>query len=129
MTLSTKRAIALYVFLISSAAFGIVDLLLYSNQSWNSTSWVLNTILGISAVVAWCRYDSQIRNFPLSGSLVFIIWALAIVGVPMYLIRSRGWARATRIGFGFPIFILSLGLYYSCWYGTRWVAAKTGYFG
>jgi hypothetical protein len=129
MTLTTKRSVALYAFLVSSAVFGVADLLLYANNSWIEVSWLLNAVVGIFTIVAWCRYDSQIQNFPLSGTLAFIIWALSIVGVLMYLVRSRGWGGAARVGFGLPIFLLSIGLYYGSWYASRWVAQKMGYFG
>jgi len=123
-----KRDIALAVFFISSLAFGVADLLLYRNSSWTSTSWILNAIVGIIAIVSWCRYDSQVQGFVMNGSLRLIIWLLAAVGVPMYLVRSRGWRRAARVGFGIPAFVLSVALYYAGWYSSFWLAGKMGYF-
>jgi hypothetical protein len=123
-----KRSLALAVFLGTSVAFGIVDLLLYQNAGWESCSWILNTIVGVVAIVAWCRYDSQIRGYPLSASLKLLIWLIALIGVPVYLVQSRGWKGAAKLGFGLPVFLLNAGLYYGGWYAAREIGARVGYF-
>jgi len=123
-----KRDIAFAVFLGSSVVFGIADLVFYRSESWISTSFVLNTIAGTMAIASWCRYDSHVQNYPLSGRLWLVIWLIALVGVPVYLVQSRGWRRAARIGFGLPVFLLSIGLYYIGWYCSYWIADKGGYF-
>ena len=123
-----NRTIALAVFIGSSLLFGIADLLLDENQDWTAASFILDAIVGIVAVACWCRIDSRIQSYPLSGNLWRLIWLVAIIGVPIYLVKSRGWSRAAKIGFGAPAFLLSVGFYYGGWYGAYWVADQTGYF-
>lgn len=128
MTIAAKRAVALSIFLGSSAAFGVADLLLYANTGWPMISLLFNTLIGAATIVAWCRFDSIIHVYPLTTRLSVSIFLLAIVAVPVYLVRSRGWTAAAKLGFGLPIFLLAIGLYHGCWHATFWIADHAGYF-
>jgi hypothetical protein len=123
-----KRRIALVVFLASSAMFGAADLLLNRNTGWIAMSGILDTIIGIIAIVAWCKYDAQIHTYPMTRGLKLLIWLFAVIGVPLYLVRSRGWIGAAKIGFGLPAFLLSIGLYYGGWYAAHAIGTQMGYF-
>ena len=128
MAASTKRNIALALLFLSSASFGSADLFLYRHWEWTSMSWVLNMIIGVILIVGWCTYDSQMQGYPLIGWLRLTIVLVAIVGVPIYLVKSRDWRRAAKIGFGLPAYIGILSFYYAGWYGSYWVARASGYF-
>lgn len=123
-----RRDLALVVYLASGSVFGVLDLILYYHDTWSSISWVLNTLVGIVAIVAWCAYDARLKGMTISLGLRLAIWLIALVGVPVYLVRSRGWGGAARLGFGLPVFLLGLGLYYAGWYTASWVAEASGYY-
>jgi len=123
-----KRSIALLAFLVSSALFGAADIFLYYSTSWSQGTWVLSTILAAVLLYTWCHYDALLLKQLIPRSLRFCIVLFAIVGVPMYLVRSRGWRGAARVGFGIPVLLLSIGIYYGSWYASLWIAEATGYY-
>jgi hypothetical protein len=41
-------------------------------------------------ILMWCLYDAAERSFPLSLLMRIVIFGFALVGVPIYLFRTRG---------------------------------------
>ncbi len=129
MAAATKgKAISLGVFLGSSAIFGVADIILWEYEAWETISTILDTVIGILAILTWCSYDARLHKFPLSGRFRLFIFLFAIIGVPVYLVRSRGWMAAAKIGFGVPVFLLSIAISYGAFFATEWIADRLGYF-
>src|SRR5262245_40181770 len=96
-----KRSIALWAFLLSAALGGAADLFFYYT-SWSQWSCLVSTVVEVLLIYTWCHYDAVLYKQLIPRSLKFYIVLLAIIGVPMYLVRSRGWRGAARVGFGIP---------------------------
>ena len=48
---------------------------------------------GVLATLYWCRCDASEKNFYLTKTLSFLILLMAVIGVPIYLIKSRGMTK------------------------------------
>ncbi len=46
----------------------------------------------------WVRYDAAERDLQVSGRMSLAICLVAVLGVPYYLLRSRGWRGFLSIG-------------------------------
>ncbi len=119
-SLRPKRFWCLIVFLLSPLAFGVFDLVFYDSQSAEDGSYLISTIIGIFTVVGWVSYDAALRDYPLTSGLRWCVILLAAVGVPVYLVRTRGWKGAARLGFGIPAFLTSMASY-CLGYSAAWV--------
>lgn len=128
LSATAKRRIALFAFILYPIAFGAYDLIACEDDSQLDSSSLFSTIVGIGAILAWCSFDAAIHDFKISTGLRFGIFLLAIVAVPVYLVKTRGWSPALKIGFGFPAFALNLGAYYLGWYGAYEIGKLTGYY-
>src|SRR5262249_33577365 len=111
-----KRSIALWGFVVLSALSGAADLIFHYITIWSKESWTMSTVIGALLIYTWCHYDALVYKQLIPRSLKFCIVLLAIVGVPIYLVRSRGWLGAARVGFGIPVLLLSIGVYYGSWF-------------
>lgn len=118
-----KRFLCLSVFLLSPFAFGVIDLIYYDSQSAEDSSYLISTIIGIFAIVGWVSYDAALRDYPLSSGLRWCVILLAVVGVPLYLVRTRGWKGAAIIGFGLPALLISMATY-SLGYSVAWLTGS-----
>lgn len=127
-TLKRRRSFALAIFVFAGFPFGAADLLLYANETGGRVSEILGLLVSVLAISAWCRFDAGIQNYPLTLGLRLMILLLAVIGVPMYLVRARGRRGAVRVGFGLPPFLASVALYYAGWYMAYWIAGMAGYF-
>ena len=88
----------------------------------------MDAIVGIILIYYWCRYDASIRNELISTEMKIGIILITIIAVPIYLKRTRGWKGAAKIGFGIPVMLLNMLLYYAGWYVSSWIASATGYY-
>ncbi len=62
------------------------------------------------AALGWCYTDAKDRMVPVSGLLRFVMLFIAIIGVPWYFLRSRGFIQAAKGGFGLGLFALWFGV-------------------
>ena len=107
---------------------GIVDLLIYHNDDWLFISLVVSTIITVGAATLWCIYDARIMRLQIPRDLILLIVFLTPAGVLLYLVKSRGWRKAMKLGFGAPVLALHQAFYYMAWYTTRWIAGSVGYY-
>lgn len=59
-------------------------------------------------LLGWCFRDADDRRVPITLWLGLCLLMLAVLGVPWYFVRSRGWVRALKQGFGLGIIALYL---------------------
>lgn len=107
-----KRDVVFSIYLGSAWAFGYAGVALQHHPSWVSTGWMVEAIFQLVLIVLWCGYDARFRVFPLTGFLRLTILLLVVVGVPWYLVRTRGWRGAALIGFGLPAYLLTMLLHF-----------------
>ena len=60
------------------------------------------------ALLGWCFVDAKARLVPISGLLRAVMLIIALVGVPWYFLRSRGFVLGAKCGFGLGLFIVWL---------------------
>ena len=106
-----KRSIALWTFLLSQIPFAIMDLQMSSDSSWAQGGLVLSSIVCTVCIYLWCLNDARLREFQFTGGWTMAIVFLAIIAVPVYLKRTRGWKGALKVGFGLPVLAASIALY------------------
>ncbi len=123
-----KRNDALILLIAWALLSGIVDVLWYSSQWALFLSFVVHLGVQMGATLTWCENDAHMRRFVMPSGMMGFIVTMALIGVPWYFIRSRGWMGAAKRGFGLPLILLSSVLYLSAWFGARSMAALVGYF-
>jgi hypothetical protein len=65
-----------------------------------STIWFAEFFLSIYAVYWWYVMDKRERNFRTGAIQNFGVIFLSVVGLPVYLVRSRGWKRGALATLG-----------------------------
>lgn len=125
-SLRTKRFWCLMIILFSPLFFGVLDLIFFDDESVQNGSYLISMIIGILAIVCWVSYDAALRGFPFNGGLRWCVILIAAVGVPVYLVKSRGWKGAAVLGFGIPAFLISMGTYYLGWFTALSVGSWMG---
>ena len=58
------------------------------------------------ALLGWCFADAEERKIPITRFLGLALLMVAVVGVPWYFIRSRGFLAALKAVFGFGLIFL-----------------------
>ncbi len=128
LSVNLKRRIACLVFILSPVGFGTYDLFAYEDDGQLASSHLFLVIVGIGSILAWCSFDAKIHDFVISQGLRFGIILVAAIAVPVYLVKTRGWPGALKLGLGLPAFAVSAGAYYVGWYAAYEIAALIGYF-
>lgn len=91
-----RRCLA--VLLLIAAVGGAVAPFLQEGSRIDRCSSVFFALLGVGTIFLWCLYDSVERSYHIKLSMRILIFALACVGVPLYLLRTRGWRGVASIG-------------------------------
>ena len=87
---STSAAIA--AFMVASFLAGAIGQYVYPGQLMPASDlWLMP--LFVFLIFAWYRLDSEKRGYPRTKWLNIAIVAIALLALPYYLIRSRGWKR------------------------------------
>lgn len=84
----------LRLYRILTILFFIFSPILSTPSKFNSLSTSSNQLLalltGLFSIYAWYYFDSEIVNYQRSKWLDFTIIAIALIGIPYYLFKSRG---------------------------------------
>lgn len=124
----SKRKEALILLIAWALLSGMVDVLWHSSQWALFLSFVIHLGVQMGATFSWCKNDAAMRRFVMPSGMMGVIITAALIGVPWYFIRTRGWLGAARQGFGLPLVLLSGVLYFSAWLGVYSMAGMLGYF-
>jgi hypothetical protein len=124
-----KRKDALVILIAWALLSGIADVLWYYSQWALFLSFVVHLGVQMGVTSSWCDNDARMRCFVMPSGMHGFIVTAAIIGVPWYFIRTRGWIGAAKLGFGLPLLLLSSTFYFGAWSGARSMAALLGYFG
>jgi len=113
------RFVAFTVFMTSSAFFAVADFVFYDVKGWTDGSWILDIVIATIAVAAWCHLDARVNGCLISRRLSIWIVLAALFAVPVYLVQSRGWKGALKVGLGLPFFAVSIWIYDLAWMATE----------
>ena len=87
-TRAAKRR-CLFGLLLLAVVAGVLDQLLDYKSADRILTFVYS-IIGIVLVAMWCQYDSRERSYTIRKPLRLLIIFLAFLGVPIYLLCTRG---------------------------------------
>jgi amino acid transporter len=117
------KTIVLLAFAVVSFIAGMVDQYFYPGVAFPPSA-IAYAIVGILLIFAWYRLDSDQRGYRRSIALNASVIAIAVVGLPWYLFRSRGAKRgliATLIAVVLYVVFAALSLAggYAAYYGLQ----------
>jgi len=85
-----KARQTLVALLVLIAFFSTVDAYLQANHIQRPGWWHVISTLSLSVLIfRWYYFDSEVRSFPRSKWLNIAVFALALLAIPYYLVRSR----------------------------------------
>ncbi len=111
-------SLILLSFLVLVALAGLIDPLLENSLYYEHFNLGITLVL-VTFIFAWYYYDSEARQYKRSPALNVTVVAMAIIGIPYYLFRSRG-AKNGGIAFGHML------LFFCAWLFTTTVSTRIG---
>lgn len=100
-------------YLWALAGFGVLHGALYSFGLSHPPSQmglqVFNAFTFNLALLGWCYADAEEKKVPITQFLGLALLLFAMVGVPWYFVRSRGFLGACKGAFGFGLIGLWFG--------------------
>ena len=115
----TKKQRIIRLLLGYSAIAGVIILLLPDDDR------VLNFLMNLPIVifgVSWCYNDAAERDHRIGVVTRFLLVLLIVVGLPIYLLQTRGFGGFKAIG----LLLLLVAAMFSCMIATGLVAAIVG---
>jgi hypothetical protein len=106
------KLVALGLLALISLVSPIIEVMVTGRVETMGTFGLVETGISILIVLWWYHIDKQERNYRAGPLMNAGVVALAIVALPVYFIRSRGWKKgavATAIAIGFVAVTLVLG--------------------
>lgn len=99
--------------LVAAATAGqflyVVFAILAERNIYISTALAVAVTLGYGiAILAWCRFDSRERGYPLSPRFAYAVVNFGTFSLIFYLFRSRGFARGLGSVAIFFAFLIAL---------------------
>lgn len=119
----SSKAWVLISLAIASFLSGVIDQYFYPGQEWPPTA-VGFTVIGILLVFIWYRLDSEQMNYRRSPWLTAGVVALAILALPYYFFRSRGFGKGALATLAMLLGIIAcnvlwIGGTYASYYGLQ----------
>ena len=87
--IKTAKRLCLVGLLLLFVVMGVLEPLLVLKQA-DRTVTLLGGLVSIVLIFIWCQNDSYERSYRIPKSLRLLIIFVAILGVPIYLLRTRG---------------------------------------
>lgn len=69
---------------------------------------MVDVLVATAAIATWCHFDARILDYRISRGLRVWIVLASLIAVPIYIVDSRGWRGAWRLGLGLPFFAVSI---------------------
>lgn len=76
--------------LVFAAVIGVAAQLFAASEGSDQVITVVAAFGGILLVVMWCQYDAAEQQYTIRKPLLLLIIFVALIGVPVYLFRTRG---------------------------------------
>lgn len=93
LSFESRKRNALFALLGIAAVSSIATWVFSDGGLGYSLTLILGIIAQFVAIIQWCKADAEQRNFEFSiGDRVFIV-LLALIGLPNYFIKSRGFIK------------------------------------
>lgn len=118
------RIIAFVTFMTASAFIAVADFVFYEIKWWTDGSWILDVLITTIAIAVWCHLDARLKGRLISRRLSVWIVLASLFAVPVYLVQSRGWKGALKLGLGLPFFAVSIWVYDLTWMITESVCER-----
>jgi hypothetical protein len=96
----------LIVVLVLACVSGILE----QNERDHLILDIVIILTQLASVVFWCQYDAQERDYTIRRPLLVLMILAAVIGVPVYLLLTRGIRGFASIGLALLFFGLVLGL-------------------
>jgi hypothetical protein len=74
-----------------ASIIGVLDQVFVDDRSSDRLLTTGSAVIAVVLIAAWCHYDSWQRSYTIGTPLRILILLLAAIGVPVYLLRTRGW--------------------------------------
>jgi hypothetical protein len=103
------KRLCLLGLLILAAVGGVLDEVVPSSRNFDRLSTVVSSVIGVLLVFMWCHYDSWQRSCAIGKPLRLLIIFVAFVGVPVYLLRTRGFRGLLSVVLG-GVFLALMGV-------------------
>ena len=84
------KRLCLLAMLALAAAVGVLEQLFSDDRGIDRLLTIACAVLGIILVVVWCQYDARERSYSIRRPLRLLIIFFAVIGVPVYLLHTRG---------------------------------------
>lgn len=85
----TKRSILIGL-VVLAAFYGVAITLMEEGSTLEIVFDIVTCTVGAMMIYTWCLYDSLARNRRIGILFGVLIFGLAIIGVPIYLLKTRG---------------------------------------
>lgn len=107
MTMNRPRWILLALAL-SFLVVGVADAFVPPLRSKDYTAFDVVHVFLISALCyMWCRADGLVRGVPAPGRSALLAGVFPVLGIPVYLFRTRPWRRALLATLGAAAFLVT----------------------
>lgn len=111
MTAKTLSRISVALFWGSAVILSILDRRLPS-RTVESEGYAIATLLGtIAIIVLWVESDASARGYRVRTPLRFLIVFAGFIGVPAYVVKSRGWRGLLPFAGRFVACLVITGLF------------------
>ena len=87
------KLLALGILALLSLLSPIVETIATGRVEAFGTFGMVETVVSLVVLFWWYHLDKQERNYPAGPLMNGAVLALAIIALPVYFIRSRGWKK------------------------------------
>jgi hypothetical protein len=75
--------------MLLAVAMGVLDQLV-EQERLDKALTLAGSLVGIVLIAIWCQYDSCERSYTIPKPMRLLVIFIAILGIPIYLLRTRG---------------------------------------
>ena len=96
---ATKKAkiLCLLGMLALVVVVGVLEQITPDTRDVDQLLTIGTAVIEIILINVWCQYDSWERSYTIGKPLRLLIIFFAAIGVPVYLLRTRGWRGLVSI--------------------------------
>jgi hypothetical protein len=94
----------LFGMLALAAIVGVLDQIFADDRGTDKFVTVIYALTAAFLLITWCQYDSRLYAYRIRKPLLLLIFLLAIIGLPLYLLRTRGYRGLISIAIAAAFF-------------------------
>jgi hypothetical protein len=81
----------LFGMLALAAIVGVLEAIFGEDPGTDKALTIVYALTAAFLLVTWCQYDARLYAYRIRKPLLLLIFLLAIIGLPVYLLRARGY--------------------------------------